>query len=157
MNAPMNQALEAENELICERLLGWKKLLKASPGVARGSWISGSNGTPGEYATTDQQPHAAIWQGPYEPGTGGSHGGMLTPAFDNWMDAGLILNAFAKMRIGYGLQRKDWNVLERGAVTVWLERKGLSVLDEYVGDSVPETVRQAALGWVKRTSDDTEF
>jgi hypothetical protein len=153
----VNPDTESENELICEKLLGWKKLLAASAGITRGTWIPGRNGAPGEYASHDVPAQPAIWQGPMDPRTHMSRGGMLTPEFTNWMDAGLILDAFVKQRVSYGVQHKQWNILERGAVTVWLTRPGGKSLDEYRGDMVPEVLRRAALGWINLVVDDTEF
>jgi hypothetical protein len=61
---------QEENDLICEKLLGWKKVL---PSV----W-----------------PDPAIWSEQLTPNTG--RGGMETPTFTAWAEAGLILEAVAK-------------------------------------------------------------
>lgn len=85
--APSDE-LTAENELICEKLLGWKRRVP------------------------DEQQGAApdlIWLRPF--GFGGLDISDRTPSFTSWADAGLILEAFAARDVACDLyQDGEWSI-----------------------------------------------
>ena len=97
---------QAENELIAEKLLGWRKLAAAT------------------------SEHPAVWHEQLTAHTG--RGGMETPTFATWAEAGLILDLLMT-HIGPGLPQL------RTKLASMLEHRQLT----------PLAIRSAALAYLR--------
>lgn len=114
-----------ENELICEKLLGWNRTGFDVPV----SWISG-----------DDQPF--VMKAP-----------RLTPSFDDWASVGLILDAFTK--IDFGFKKMHIELFHSGLGGLWrfelMWPEGqINVIEQHTG---PVAIRAAALQLIERGID----
>jgi hypothetical protein len=110
--------IEAENELICEKVLGWTKLRPAGRDPA----------------------YPAIWQGPAD-NRGISRGGMLTPTFQ---DAGDVATLFEALR-ARGVHH--WTIYY-DASNGWTVTSKFIHRGPFIKSTLQLALRQAALAWI---------
>ena len=89
---------QEENELLCEKLLGWER-----------------------FPVSDERPADLPWKRPFVFGSLSSHIAERTPSFNTWYDAGLLLDALARQSsshprafpfaaaVGFDPGRNDWS------------------------------------------------
>lgn len=118
---------QAENELICERLLAWKRC----PSCGEQKWYS-------NYDRRDA--------------TSGPFLTCVTPSFTTWAEAGLILEAWTAANNDYDIEGTS---TEQGLkISARLRQiKGISYVGDFHGhkETAPLAIRAAALDYLRKT------
>ncbi len=118
---------QQENELICEKLLGWKLAGRSSFGAKM--WLNNPYGDDG-----------AQWQT------------VPTPSFDTWADAGLMASALRARGIAFDIHSTgDGGWLVRPAQKD-SDRLGYLRLGDHMAKELPDAIRAAALEYIRRQS-----
>lgn len=122
---------QAENELICDRLLGWKRC----PSCGEQQW----------YCNYDLRDPTS---GPFRT--------LVTPSFTTWAEAGLILEAFESLHIGRAI---SWQTHHSGdcrdrhhASLEWGIGEHASKFAQGVAAAAPLAIRAAALAYIRSQS-----
>ena len=122
MDSPTPDALstDAENELICEKLLNWKRC----PSAGEQQW----------YCNYDRRDPAS---GPFLT--------VVTPSFTTWAEAGLILEAMTAAKVEWDIHTAQ---VGGSSVQVVLWHCSRRIPTDWI-DSAPLAIRSAALEYIR--------